>query len=161
MTRRGRPPIVETPESRALRLRVLALRRKPRPTHSRGDKHTWTVEFLSLYDAKAWTAMQPPETRQEYVKAWGLTDARVSELRTYLAVHDAAVAAGANPHHLRFIPVRVVYNLRHLVTSPGRLIEELLGTPAAAERRRRVHNRSARKRYRAKKNVVAEQNVVN
>lgn len=136
------------PENRALRLRVLALRRKPRPTHSRGDKHTWTVEFLSLYDAKAWTAMQPPETRLEYLRHWNMARQRIQELRRYLRVYAAAVEAGASPHHLRFIPIRVMCDHAHLVPTPNLLIEALVGSEAARERRRKVHNRAARKRNR-------------
>ena len=138
----------ETAEQRALRLRVLALRRRPRPMHSRGDKHAWVSEFMALYDARAWEAMQPAETRLDYLGAWHLIERRVQEYRVYLKVFAAAVEAGASPYHLRFVPVLVVYRLKGLMDQPNRLIEELIGSPAAAERRRKVHNRAARTRTR-------------
>lgn len=144
----GRSAYIESAERRALRLRCLALRRRLRPTHSRGDKHAWAVAFLDLYDARAWEAMQPRESRLDFLHAFGLTPPRVSELRVYLRVHAAAVDAGANPYHLRYVPVLVMYRLRHLIDKPNLLIGELLGSEAAEERRRKVHNRAARARTR-------------
>ena len=143
----GRRAFIETPAARALRLRVMALRRKPRPTHSRGDKHAWVSTFLTLYDAKAWEVMQPPETRLEYLRHWNLAPPRVAEFRRYLTTFEAAVQAGANHYHLRFIPIHVMLTHTHLAGQPNKLLEALLGKPAAQERKRKVHNRAARRRY--------------
>lgn len=127
-------------------MRVMALRRKPRPTHSRGDKHAWVSTFLTLYDAKAWEVMQPPETRMEYLRHFGIGVNRVSEYRMYLQVFGAAVQAGVSPYHLRFIPIKVVYAQRHHMKHPNKLLEALVGGEAVKERRRKVYNRAARQR---------------
>lgn len=145
----GRRAFIETPAARALRLRVMALRRKPRPTHSRGDKHAWISEFMALFDAQAWKAMQPPETRLEYLRNMGLGEDHTTHYRNYLQVYQAALDAGANHYHLRVLPYSVFLPLKAHLTHPNKLLEALLGSEAARERRRKIHNRARRQRSRS------------
>lgn len=145
MGKRGPEPYIETPANKALRQRVLRLKRQGRPILQSSPKEAWIREFVRLWDQNAWESMRPPMSRFQYLKFFQLANTRVSEYRMYLVLFDACVAAGLKPRHVSKIPVRVMYRHRHLKNKPDELVAALAGEKASVARQAALHRLATNK----------------